>query len=254
MKNNIFFLFLLSIILACGSTNKSSTLNAVAIRWSIPLVNPADGSLQKMADSCYLYYLDSLVLIRVPYAHTEYSYGKINDTKTNRDTTSVIKKETKFKNYIFKKDNPFGLQFETITSISFQRFNVDSLLKAKTFKGVRFYNEVNDTLVESIKISDEILLEKYIPKTKIDESYSDSTYLYLNSDLNGINYTLSKQIDSLKKKKLYQVKYIYNEIPNGISGHVTLPKREFIFSFTEMRVENQIEIINFFNRFKKYSK
>ncbi len=107
--------------------------------------------------------------------------------------------------------------------------SLDSFLNIRAFKNFPFYNENNDSLVESIPDKEnQQLIEKHIFKHKKDQSYSDSVYYYFDNALNDIDYSFSKKLDSAKNRKLYKVRIIYNIIRKGNKG-MDIPRREFSF-------------------------
>lgn len=105
----------------------------------------------------------------------------------------------------------------------------------------------DDSLVESIWLNDKTLLEKYIPKVKLDASYNDSTYLYLRKDLQDIEFSFSKEFDSIRNMKLSQVRLIYNDNPSSNNPFGRLAK-QISFELMKVPVIKRKEILNFLKR------
>jgi hypothetical protein len=82
------------------------------------------------------------------------------------------------------------------------------------------------------------IAETYIPRIKEDVSFPDSMYFYY-SDFMKIDYSFSKQLDSIKGKKLYQVRMIYNPLSKGVFPF-DAPRREYLFEMKKLEVTNEI--------------
>lgn len=96
------------------------------------------------------------------------------------------------------------------------------------------------------------MVEKYIPKIKYDESYSDTTFLYYSFQLNGIDFTFSKELDSLKGMKLFKIRAVFNPIPKG-KYSFKVPSREYLFEIDRYDINNRQEILSLFEKFKDHS-
>ena len=75
-------------------------------------------------------------------------------------------------------------------------------------------------------------------------------YYYYSKDFKNIDYSFSKEQDSIKKMKLFKVRFIYNPTPKG-KYLFPVPKREFLFELKKVPGLNSKEIIEFVERFKK---
>jgi hypothetical protein len=212
------------------------------------MVDKEKGGLINLIDSFFIFYYEDMILYRIPEI-VEFSKFT-SDSNDNIKNQKFIRTETRYSYCIFKKGEATGLLYDSLTSTNYLQFSTDSLLEEKTiFKqgiSMESYN-----ISESDTYNDNsILLEKYIPKIKKDETFPDSSYLYFNKELNKINFSFSGKLDSLKGMRLYKFKIIYNPIPKGIYAF-NVPRRELVFEFNEEPVSNPKQIVDFFESYKK---
>jgi len=250
------FFIITGLLFSCAWLSKRTgkEINGIVLEWRIPLFNPKLDKINFLADSCLIYYFDDLIMVRIPLEFTKYS--KI---KKQGDTTFILEQSndlvfTRFRNFIYKKTFPKGLIYDSVTVKNNIIFNVDSLLRKSTFKNAIFFNHDNDLLIEQkLNSKTGLILEKYVPKIKFDESYNDTTYFVFDPKFKAVDFSLSKEADSLRKMKLVEVRLSYNAKPKTVDNLVAIPKREFSFKIKELKINNQKEIIMLFNRFRKDS-
>lgn len=244
-------------LFSCGWLNHrlEKKIDGLVLEWCIPMADTETGEINTLIDSCLMYYKDDLIMLRIPYSFTQY-----NQTKQKSDTTFIVEgpndfEEIRFKNFIYEKNSFKGLCYDSISVKKNTVFNVDSLLKKKTFNSAKFYDRSNDVLIEHKQDRKTgLVFEKYIPKVKFDESYNDTTYFIFDPKFKLTNYSLSKEADNLKKMKLVAVKLSYNPKLGTVNNPVPIPKRTFSFKIRELKMNNKREISDLFERFKKDNK
>lgn len=243
----------IALFCSCGVTNVKFPVDIRGIRlsWQIPIVSITDGSLTLLNDSFLIYYKENMILLRAPYKYVNYKKATIvNDTISLLDE-DIENKMTKFLNFIYVRDMKSGLGYDSIDGKGFKKFKVDSLLKIKAFRGAAFL-AADDSLVKSTYNKKALLLsETYVSKKNVDESFPDTSYLTYTSRIRDIEYSFSKEADSIKKMKLFKVEFIYNPIPKSKMYHFNIPRRHFIFKIEELDLRSRKEIDAFFERFKK---
>jgi len=142
--------------------------------------------------------------------------------------------------FIYNKNCDFGYYFSKIKDTgSGKKWIVDSFL----IKYARD-KQVFDTPTDSIWP-----LQKTIKNQQKDSLIFDSIYYYYTKNLNKLDYTLSKGLDSSKGMKLYKVRLIYASKFSS-TYKTTLPVREFRFELREVSVENTEEVLQFIEHFK----
>jgi len=243
--------YLAPVILFFGGINcktaASGTLKKVEIyqKFQIPMT---DGRLDDWVDSIKVISYKNFVLFQVPYSKQKFW---ISWDSTGEQHETLISNEPKQKYFIHENTDSLGFEYDALNSERGQQKSVDSFLNTKLFGNLIFYDRKNDSLVESREPEKGILLEKYVPKVKFDYSYSDSSYFFFSNRFENLNYTLSRELDSIKQKKLFKVVSVYN------AGYDTafktqLPRREYIFEIRPATLSNAKEIMDFIKRFEKW--
>lgn len=146
-------------------------------------------------------------------------------------------------------------KFDSLNQENGKRSSIDSFLTERWIIPPQvFFDLKNDSLVSQIKdIKKGLQIEKYISKNKIDPTYNDSTFFYYTSEINGIHFSFSRKLDSIKKMKLYKFKLIYNKNSAGSNLFERSAKKLF-FELNEVPINNPNEITSFFKRFDKIEK
>jgi hypothetical protein len=133
---------------------------------------------------------------------------------------------------------------------------VDSILKRKVapINLQSIIYSPNDTLIEKVilgKGGDYI--DKYVPKTKPDESYNDTTLLYYSKAMKKIQFSLSPFLDSLNDSKLYKLRLAYNESYSQ-KYSITMPQRDIIYEIQQIKLANAEKLKPLFRRFREDEK
>jgi hypothetical protein len=242
------FITMLFSYISCHTSkdkNLPTKLRVITVITNFPAIRSNDGKLINITDSFKIFYYKDMVLYQLfPKKQiintTVDKAGKVIDQK-------IIRSEIDFSNFIYKQNDSVGLYYDSINSPP-QKLPIDSFITSKKFINFNFYDKKNDSLIESI--NNETLVEKYIPKIKFDQSYGDTTILYYSKRFKDIAYSLSKDLDSLKKSKLFKVQIKYNS--QYYKGYnFKFPQREFLFEIQESNKVNSIDIIRFFEQFEK---
>ncbi len=237
--------------LGCGQIKTCSsqkTISAIRVTSSLPGVD-SQGQMIRHEDTLAVFYYKDLVMYQISILNT-YSNTVLNKSgDVESETLTGVKLVYKY--FVFKKGDPFGIIFDSIDSKWGKRISVDSFLMSNTVTSFdKFYRRkrLNDSL---IGIADErggdIVVEKYIPKMKLDISKSDSTLLYLNRRLKGIGFSFSNEVDSVRKSKLVQVRIIFSTQLDKVDPYLR-QRREILFKLEEVKVKNSEAILKLFKR------
>jgi hypothetical protein len=237
----------------CNSVNKNSykSIKTITIITNLDFVMVDKGELIHVEDSFRVFYYQDLILYQVPQIY-EVTHPLVrNDTIEEK----IISSEIRYKYFVYKVTSPFGYKYDSLSARSRQLFSVDSFLSSKAYAKFKFYDEANDTLVQTIiDQKTKIVTEKYLPRIKYDETYPDSSYRYFSDyQLKNVEFSFSKYLDSIKNKKLFKVIFIYNPIPKG-KYPFDVPRRSLIFEMKKTLFINTTEIIDLFERVKHLHK
>jgi hypothetical protein len=228
----------LFIMCSSESTRRENKIKRIDLIYNIPIVK-LSGELQNVTDSLSIFYHNSFILYRFPYTYSVENANRIES------------QERRFKYFIYRNHNPYGYYFDSLNASRYSKMNVDSLLSAKAFASNNFYDMNNDSLVEAIKSRGNFsLIEKYISKTKPDQSYADTTIFYFTDKFKDLKLSFSMELEKIKNLKICKVRIIYKAHFDRVYN-IELPNREFVFQLREEPNVNSDEILSFFNSFEK---
>ncbi|MFN4286741.1 MAG: hypothetical protein ACK4E8_12365 [Lacibacter sp.] len=183
-----------------------------------PIVN-IDSSGIKCVD-----YFDTIPI----YHYRDYAIYMIPIRGIFQRNDSMIHEEKKFKYFFFNKHEKYGYLFKSLQSDEFEaNLNIDSFLFKRAY-AAKFDNK-NKTLVSrQTDTATKISLNTYIPQEISDDYQYDTIYFYHDKSLNNIEYTFSRVLDSIERKKLFKVRILYNS--KYLKQYQKfMPKREMSF-------------------------
>ena len=245
----LFYLIYICINIGCFTkhiTNQSEKAVCLKIHWQLVGEQNGKAEVMEIIDSVFIINKDGYFVFLIPHV-TEHS--KITINKDNEVVSdSLMLETTDFKVFIFHDRDSSGLKFDSLAAKIGIKFNVDSFLVNKTFKGMKSYNEENDSLIEKTNFDGNTsLVEKYVPKTLYENSF-DSTYFFFTKEKIETSISFSKLLEEKRKMKLYKLIGIYNEIPAG-KYPFTIPRREMIWELKNInlplveKIDNLINIV-----------
>lgn len=228
--------------ISCFKTANSSKVKKIDFFTSLPIVSKS-GELSKMEHTVSVYWYNDYMFYEV----SSYFIKSMDNEITSQDTI--------YKYFIFKQNEKTGFWYDSLKSDKISKiFSVDSFYLDNTaLKGLKIYDKENDSLISKVQNKNYVLEEKYISKIKPDETYCDTTIFYYSKQLKNINYSFSKELDSLNKSKIFKVRLVYNKGKSNQYG-IVMPQRELLFEFKEANVTNEKAIIDFVNRHERNRK
>jgi hypothetical protein len=207
-------------------------------------------------DSTDIYNYDGFVLYKKSYIKTE-----MQEVDTTVGDTKVFKliNPSPAYYYLLKIDaDTFCYKIDSLNQslVNLKKISLDSSLKknlSTNYNNIYKGTKLNYILSDSEYIDKKNTKYIYRTKEKKDVNYSDSIYLYysLEKSLLDISFfSLSNEIDKTEKGKLFKVIIIYNKNSIGTTEYEKMNKR-FVFELKEIKVENEKEIVEFINKYKK---
>ena len=107
--------------------------------------------------------------------------------------------------------------------------------------------------MEVKKDKDGIVIEKYGMMKQGDEMSIDTIYYYYSKKMNNIEYSFSKKLDSISRKKLFKVRLLYNSKFSS-SNKSVLPKREISFEIREVTPPDPKDVFSIFRKYQNIIK
>ncbi len=213
----------------------SDSQKAVQLKIHWQFVGELDGKAERIdvIDSIYVVNRKDHFIYLIPH-ETEHTKIIVNrDNEIIKD--SFLGKTIHYEAFVFRDKDSFGLKFDSLSANAGTTFNVDSFLVNKAFKGMKSYNEENDSLIEMGSFeNDKRFVEKYIPKILVENAF-DSTYFFFTNEKIETTITFSELLEQKKGMKLYQIIGVYNEIPVGKFPY-TIPKRKMIWELKNVNL------------------
>lgn len=233
-----YFLILPIFIASFTWSNRIESIKAAQLSWELPIVDTEADSVFKWTGTCKLFFYKDITL----YEKEELLIHE--DNHEEKISTYWIYRPTNKKGYKFK-----GLFKDSVGT----EFDVDSFLVKNAFKSFPFYNKENDDIVSSKTAENgRELIEKYIPKVKLDNSYPDTTTFRYSKDLRDIPFSFSSEMEAGKKTKLVEITGIFNPVSNS-KYSAQSKTRIMSFQMERILVVNPQEKKLYFEWFEKRS-
>ncbi|WP_131536494.1 hypothetical protein [Pedobacter nototheniae] len=196
--------------------NKIPDMAIIGIETNIRIVDRGSGAIyDSQNDTLLVAKFDNAFLYRTSIKSTIYNSKAINNGQIEiSDNPAAIKSKSFHHMYfVHYLNSNSGLTFEKDKGIKVSKFfKVDSLLfENPLLKGGRADFDEQSILFSKKDISKGLIKETYVYKSNLNGNYPDTTYLVFDPHWkNSSNYSLSQNIDKVKKMKLIQVSSVYN--------------------------------------------
>ena len=229
-----------------GCTKKITTIN---IEYNLSMVAEFNYKASDKIKS--VHYYDGYIMFQQPHFFEE--YNSINKNGEMVLEEIIAQRKMTYDYYIFQKDDKCGKKFESLKDSLGKVFFVDSISKFYLYSGIKFPSDDYATLSEIVKLDDGKQIMKFASKKINAPEDIDSAYFYFDPKLNDVKYSLSKELDSTQKMKLYKYSLISDSLYKNIkiTGRKTGRPRELILEFSKVDINNYDEILSLFKRYKK---
>jgi len=229
-----------SSIIVCHKGNDS--IRGVKITENFPVINDKGNVMGYDTFSTNIYYYKNQVLY----------YSSYHFDSTSND--SLLTSETRYYYLVFTKGKTYGYQYDKYKPVFEKKVLIDSALRQEWTSLIGFYPIFSESnLTQSLKNFNKdsgILNETYSFTAKSDTSKSGTCSLWFTKKINGIDFSLSKYLDSLNKMKLFKVRILNN--PRYLKEYnITIDKIEQAFDLDEIPIKNEKELLYYFERDEK---
>lgn len=229
----VFSLFLSSCTVTKHQLQKND-ITAIHYVVKLPLVT-GDREYFDFSTTTPIYYFEDLIIYKLPYTFD--SLKMTYHIKTDSISQEQIMTETRYNYFVYKN----GIWYRSIEQLDSNKIlEVDSIVKrvATPLNIQSIIYSPNNTLLERRNLEKgNIVIDKYMPKTKPDETYNDTTLFYYSKAMKPIRFSLSPFLDSLTNAKLYKIQLIYNEAYSE-KYSITMPQRDLIYEIKKVNVED----------------
>jgi cystathionine beta-lyase/cystathionine gamma-synthase len=161
----------------------------------------------------------------------------------------LVSQSMEYEYFIQHKDSAAGYFFKKISDPFDNRIKVDS-----AWKGRIMTNQDVSELFKTLKVisnrtieQNETLLNIY----NFADTTFDSAYFHYSKDLKNIPYTLSRSLDSSHNSKLFKVE-LFTKKDNSAIARQLKDFNVVSWTVTSVPAANEKELIDLFERFKKF--
>ncbi|MFN3664827.1 MAG: hypothetical protein ACK4S0_01635 [Sediminibacterium sp.] len=225
----LFLIFLM--ILSCSQINTENSKDPITIRITkkFPVLNNLGQVDSYFTQDAYVHFKEDLRIYETPYFF---------DSSNNNTLTAP---EIRYKVFIHHKDSIYGRVFDAQNNLYNLIILKDSFTSITSFSDLKlnelFANENLLMLSSEKDLNQGLYKETYSIKSHEDSTKTGLVIYYYNSKLNSIDFTLSKELDSIHKMKLYEVMVQTN--PQIL--------KENGMKIDTLRVTNKFELISQYN-------
>lgn len=175
------------------------------------------GEIVHLRDTIPIYYINDFFIYCLPY------------TELTRlgDSTQGIKI---YNYFLFRNGRQIGYYIFNDTIKSTLKYPVDSILMNHAYTQ-NFNPYKNNELLPFGEIKHGGSIVKVFLKKNPDlKGMFDSVFCYFRNDLKYLNFSLSKDLDSITQMKLFKIKFAFKESYDSVHK-ITVPNREIVINF-----------------------
>ncbi len=170
---------------------------------------------------------------------------------------SSEKKEYKNRVLVFSEGQQLGLFFDSARNIYNKVVSVDSFLKKQWCYRLDAKDFLNEEDSKYASTSTNIITgdteDLYSFKGKKDSAMTGQIVFFYTDKkkLKNIEYSFSKELDSIKNKKLYKILVVTNSRFMGPPNNIYMDRSEAFYALDKLDVRNPREIHKYFDAEKK---
>src|SRR5688500_3272853 len=130
ISNNHIFVILLLLLIQFSNKTKNPNyddIKGIQVSYKWQVLN--DGQLVDIKDSLNIFFYKDLIVYQIGHPFEKRSV--VVDTSGDISSDNLIKEGVRFSYFIYRKDSLYGLHYDSLSAIRFQRYLIDSFLKTK---------------------------------------------------------------------------------------------------------------------------
>jgi hypothetical protein len=226
--------------LASGQRPENKTIRCVAVYKNYPVFN-AQGKVERFTHyEERIFYSGEMVMVEMGYQF---------DSLVNNQ---LVKSEIRHRYLVYKKGNSAGTLYDEGTGEELKSVSVDSVLRLQWFNNLNIYDMFiqNDvTLISAVRNSSTgTLKEQYAVVSKKDTAQKGRFDLYYSNRLKDIDYSLSRELDSIKGMKLDSILMV-NDAHLFREGNIWIEKVDQWFKLSEDTSFDKLKIQKYFSKY-----
>jgi len=236
---------IIMVIYSCGFNNKhakeKSQLRAIRVTQNFPYVNNQGKLLGYDSTSVNIYYFGDQVMYSDFYQWDSLVQGV------------SVKTEIRQNFFVFEKGKAHGFFYDKHKSEFDRKVLIDSMLQQQWYNQTGYLFDFEKLQLAHYNTDSGILSKKYDTKGTRDTTMKGSAFLQFSNKLTWTDYSLAKIFDTITGMKLCRINTTTNS--RYLKDHnITLDTITQIFYMEEIAINNEKEILYYFDREKKFNK
>ena len=212
----------------------SPIVNAVRYKTHIEMVSP-DRTVTKNDAQLDIIKVKNFMIYRVPIY-----MGKPNTKHTEKETVTEVEITDSVENYSY-----FLQKSGDENAYYFPLGNIEQMQKDQGSKLLGNYIGNREAMFHGdnfLKISteqieaDNVEIIRYVPKRKLDDSYCDSTYIYLKKIPNKTIYSIAPKLEEVTGKTAIKAVMMFNDKKDAL-GQLIAPRRQIYIEVSENNLD-----------------
>lgn len=212
----------------------SQIVNAVRYKTHIEMLSP-DRTVTKNDTQLNIFKVKNFMIYQVPIY-----MGKPNTKNTEKETVTEVEITDSVTNYSY-----FIQKMGDKNAYYFQLGNIEQMQKDQDSKLLGNYIGNREAMFHGnnfVKISieqveaDNVEIIRYVPKRKLDDSYCDSTYIYLKNTPNENIYSIAPKLEEVTGKTAIKAVMMFNDKKDAL-GQVIAPRRQIYIEISVHHLE-----------------
>jgi hypothetical protein len=240
-------LTLFFVLFYAGCVNSTKLKKQPVKFYEVQKVIPNHDTTGKLTDystlSLFIYKLGDTTVYKIPYTYDSIS-----------SAGEVLKHEIRYRHFVCSGKNNWGYIYNETRPKEHQRIFTDSMLLRYGFTGFNVYKNFDRYDYKKVdSIYDKkngTLKENYIVYGKNDTTPIGTTDFTYSQQFKELDYSLSPELDSIKKLKLFKIEIINNE-RYVAEFNISLEKDRRTIEIKNASADNLHLVQSFIQRYRK---
>lgn len=225
-------------------TGNNNTIRSVIVSEIIPL-----------PDKNGKFTIYDTLTIPIYYYQGLTAYKLIHRLDSLDNLGNLIGSQNKYNFFVYKKGDVFGYIYDSFDPSVAIKVSADSMLKHGIWcEANNLYSGFSENIIQLVAThsnKDSGTLHEFYLYQRNNDSTTNGNFSFSFSDkIKGIEYSLSKELDSIKGMKLYHVK-MEGHVQYQREGKIIYDTLRTVDDLKEVVVKDSVEILKYFNRYKK---
>lgn len=249
IKYYSFIITLVFSLLSCNSQNYFDW-QVVQFSGSLPLVS-TKGEVNDVKDSAKIIYYKDFIVFEIPVVEMP---SLVHWDSTGKEIEIPLKEKVLKEYFVYRKGDSVGFRYKSLNEEPFKEQIVDTFLKYTVFGNLHIdelHGSLNYRLIETVHLDEYRTMEKYTPIFKANSDYPDTNYLFFDSRLNNLKYSISPILDSIKQKKLYKLELRFN-VHYDSNYKTNVAQQSLLMEIKPATVNNKDALVNFLKNFADF--